>query len=161
MKVVVRRAIKSDSEAILNLIQELAAFEKEPESAQLSLKDIERYGFGAKPLFHCLVAEVENQVVGMAIYYERFSTWKGPTLHLEDLIVTEPAKNQGIGTQLYAAFIQQAYAQGVERIDWNVLDWNLPAVHFYQKSGATVLHEWSTVQMHRAEMKAYLNSIQS
>ena len=161
MKAVVRRAIKSDSEAILNLIQELAAFEKEPESAQLSLEDIERYGFGAKPLFHCLVAEVENQVVGMALYYERFSTWKGPTLHLEDLIVTEPAKNQGIGTQLYAAFIQQAYAQGVERIDWNVLDWNLPAVHFYQKSGATVLHEWSTVQMHRAEMKAYLNSIQS
>jgi len=161
MKAVVRQAIQSDSEAILNLIQELAAFEKEPESAQLSLKDIKRYGFGAKPLFHCLVAEVENQVVGMALYYERFSTWKGPTLHLEDLIVTEAAKNQGIGTQLYAAFIQQAYAQGVERIDWNVLDWNLPAVHFYQKSGATVLHEWSTVQMHRAEMKAYLNSIQS
>lgn len=158
MKAVVRRAIQSDSEAILKLIQELAAFEKEPESAQLSQADIERYGFGVQPLFHCLVAEVENQVVGMALYYERFSTWKGPTLHLEDLIVTENSKNQGIGTQLYAAFIRQAYDQGVARIEWNVLDWNRPAVNFYEKSGATVLHEWSTVQMHRAEMKAYLKT---
>lgn len=161
MKAVIRPALQSDSKSILNLIQELADFEKEPESVQLTRSDIERYGFGPRPLFQCLVAEVANQVVGMALYYERFSTWKGPTLHLEDLIVTAASKNQGIGTQLYAAFIEQAYNQGVERVEWNVLDWNNPAVNFYKKSGATVLDEWSTVQMHRAEMQAYLNSLQS
>jgi GNAT superfamily N-acetyltransferase len=94
----------------------------------------------------------------MALYYPRFSTWKGPTYHLEDLIVTEASKGKGFGTQLYAAFIEKAYESGVERIEWNVLDWNTPAIGFYEKSGATVLHDWSSVQMHRAEMEAFLKT---
>jgi GNAT superfamily N-acetyltransferase len=159
MNVTLRPAEKQDSEAILRLIQELAVFEKEPESVLLNVSDIERYGFGSSPLFQCLVAQVEQQVIGMALYYERFSTWKGPTYHLEDLIVTEAYKGKGIGTQLYTAFIQMAYESGVERIEWNVLDWNTPAVGFYEKSGATVLHDWSSVQMHKAEMEAFLKNV--
>jgi GNAT superfamily N-acetyltransferase len=77
---------------------------------------------------------------------------------LEDLIVTETSKGKGFGTQLYAAFIEKAYESGVERIEWNVLDWNTPAIGFYEKSGATVLHDWSSVQMHRAEMEAFLKT---
>lgn len=159
MNVTLRPAEKQDSEAILRLIQELAVFEKEPESVLLTVSDIELYGFGSSPLFQCLVAQVEQQVIGMALYYQRFSTWKGPTYHLEDLIVTEAYKGKGIGTQLYTAFIQMAYESGVERIEWNVLDWNTPAVGFYEKSGATVLHDWSSVQMHKAEMEAFLKNV--
>ncbi len=159
MNVTLRPAEKQDSEAILRLIRELAVFEKEPESVLLTVSDIEQYGFGSSPLFQCLVAQVEQQVVGMALYYQRFSTWKGPTYHLEDLIVTEAYKGKGIGTQLYTAFIKMAYESGVERIEWNVLDWNTPAVGFYEKSGANVLHDWSSVQMHKAEMEAFLKNV--
>ncbi len=158
MKAIVRKAKRSDSASILNLIKELALFEKEPESVQLTVTDIEHHGFGDQPKFECLVAEVEQQVVGMALYYPRFSTWKGPTFHLEDLIVSEQFKGKGVGTQLYSAFIQQSYEVGVERIEWNVLDWNTPAVKFYEKSGAQVLTDWRTVQMHRPAMKNYLNT---
>jgi len=156
MKATIRQAKVEDSSAILSLINELAVFEKEPESVNLNVSDIEQFGFGENPLFQCLVAEVENKVIGMALYYQRFSTWKGPTYHLEDLIVTEASKGKGFGTQLYKAFVEKAYMSGVERIEWNVLDWNTPAIGFYEKSGATVLHDWSTVQMHKAEMETVL-----
>ena len=159
MKALIRKAVIKDSISILNLIKELALFEKEPASVILSTSDIEKHGFGTHPMFQCLVAEVENKIVGMALFYERFSTWKGPTFHLEDLIVSESYKGKGIGTQLYTAFIKKSYKAGVERIEWNVLDWNLTAVNFYHKSGATVLEDWKTVQMHRPEMKKYLDTI--
>ena len=158
MKAIIRQAKVEDSTAILSLINELAVFEKEPESVNLNVSDIEQFGFGENPLFQCLVAEVENKVIGIALYYQRFSTWKGPTYHLEDLIVTEASKGKGFGTQLYVAFIEKAYESSVERIEWNVLDWNTPAIGFYEKSGATVLHDWSTVQMHKAEMETFLKS---
>lgn len=156
MKAIIRQAKVEDSTAILSLINELAVFEKEPESVNLNVSDIEQFGFGENPLFQCLVAEVENKVIGIALYYQRFSTWKGPTYHLEDLIVTEASKGKGFGTQLYVAFIEKAYESSVERIEWNVLNWNTPAIGFYEKSGATVLHDWSTVQMHKAEMEDFL-----
>jgi len=160
MGVIIRKAEKKDSKSILRLIQELALFEKEPESVLLQENDIEKHGFSSSPLFHCLVAELEGVIVGMALYYPRYSTWKGPTFHLEDLIVSEHFKGKGFGTQLYTAFIKQAYEAGVERIEWNVLDWNTPAVRFYEKSGATVLSDWITVQMHRPAMKNFLYPIQ-
>ena len=87
MKAIIRKAKKVDSASIFKLIQELALYEKEPKSVILSLSDIERHGFGSQPLFQCIVAEFKNEVVGMALYYPRYSTWKGPTFHLEDLIV--------------------------------------------------------------------------
>ena len=156
MSATIRSAIASDSKAIITLIKELALFEKEPESVVLTETNIKEYGFGKKPLFECLVAEVDNQVIGIALFYSRFSTWKGPTFHLEDLIVTENYKGRGYGTQLYLAFINYSYNKGVQRIEWNVLDWNTPAVKFYEKSGANVLQEWCTVQMDTDAMKSYL-----
>ena len=159
MEVTIRQATIFDSAYILNLIQELADYEKEPESVKLNISDIERHGFGENPLFRCLVAEFKNKVIGMALYYPRYSTWKGPTFHLEDLIVTKSYKGQGFGTKLYSEFIKIAYELGVERIEWNVLDWNTPAIEFYEKSGASVIHEWSTVQMHKAEMEGYLKRL--
>ena len=159
MKAIIRKAKSVDSDAILKLIKELAFFEKEPKSVILSLSDIKKHGFGPKPLFNCLVAEVKKEVVGMALYYPRYSTWKGPTFHLEDLIVSEHFKGKGIGTQLYSTFINKSYEAGVERIEWNVLDWNSQAISFYKNSGASVLEDWRTVQMHRPAMKYFLNSL--
>ena len=156
MKVQIRQAIKSDAAAILALIQELAVFEKEPDAVVVKEEDIKAHGFGVNPLFQCLVAESDGQVIGMALFYPRYSTWKGPTLHLEDLIVTESHKGRGIGTALYKAFIDHAYTSGVNRIEWVVLDWNNTAVQFYKKSGAQVLQEWDTVQMDRETMAHYL-----
>ena len=158
MNALIRKAEKKDSLAILNLIKELALFEKEPESVKLKLSDIENDGFGTKPLFECIVAEINKRIIGMAIYYPRYSTWNGPTIHLEDLIVSEQYKGKGIGTQLYSNFIKMAFNSGVKRVEWNVLDWNSPAINFYKKSGAKVLDDWRSVQMHRSEMKKYLKN---
>ena len=113
MKTVIRKARKKDSRAIHNLIKELAIFEKEPDSVKISVLDIENHGFGSKPLFECIVAEISDKVVGIALYYPRYSTWRGPTFHLEDLIVSEKYKGKGIGTKLYSAFIRQSYDTGV------------------------------------------------
>ena len=157
----IRKAVKSDAASILFLIRELAIFEKESEAVIVNEDQIERDGFGDRPLFECFVAEVADQVVGMALYYPRYSTWKGPTFHLEDLIVTEPMKGKGTGTQLYNAFLEHAHKVEVERVEWAVLDWNLPAINFYQKSGATVLDDWKTVQMDKKSINNYISKINS
>ena len=145
-----------DMEAVLGLIQELADFEKEPEAVIVTVKDLKRDAFGDQPKFSCIVAEKEGVIVGMALFYPRYSTWKGPTLHLEDLIVTQPERGTGVGKALYTAFIAEGKKQGVERIEWVVLDWNKHAVEFYKKSGANVLTDWQTVQMDQTAMSRYL-----
>ena len=161
MKAHIRKAQKSDAASILFLIRELAIFEKEPRAVIVTQARIEKDGFGDRPLFECFVAEVEHQVVGMALYYPRYSTWKGPTFHLEDLIVTEPMKGKGIGTQLYNAFLEHAHNKGVKRVEWAVLDWNLPAINFYQKSGATISDDWRSVQMDKKSIDSYILKINS
>lgn len=151
-----RFAEKTDMDAVLALIQELADFEKEPEAVVITENDLQRDGFGSTPKFKCIVAEKVNKIVGMALFYPRYSTWKGATLHLEDLIVAQAHRGTGIGKSLYTAFIDYAEAQGVRRIEWVVLDWNTHAVNFYENSGADVLEDWRTVQMDQAAMRRYL-----
>ena len=156
MKVHIRKAVKSDAESILSLIHELAVFEKEPEAVIVTKTQIEQEGFGDLPLFECIVAAVAEKVVGMALFYPRYSTWKGATLHLEDLVVTEKMKGKGIGTKLYKAFLSHADSLGVDRVEWVVLDWNTTAIQFYEKSGAKVLSDWNIVQMDRSSIKNYI-----
>lgn len=151
-----RQAKPEDMSDVLGLIQELADFEKEPEAVIISEVDLLRDGFGVHPKFHSIVAEREGIILGMALFYSRYSTWKGPTLHLEDLIVTQSERGTGIGKALYTAFIDFADKQEVERIEWVVLDWNTHAVDFYKASGASVLEDWQTVQMDRNAIKLYL-----
>lgn len=133
--------------AVLALISELAIFEKEPDAVVVTVADLERDGFSDHPLFHTFVAEKENKIVGMALYYYRFSTWKGKTIHLEDLIVTDEMRGSGLGFALYSEIIKQGKKDGVRRIEWNVLDWNTPAIDFYEKSGARLLGDWRVVHM--------------
>lgn len=144
---IIRKATKNDMPSVLELIQELATFEKEPDAVVVTVDDLVRDGFSENPLFQCFVAEVENEIIGMALYYYRYSTWKGKTIHLEDLIVKESKRGTGAGFALYKEIIKQGKAENVRRIEWNVLDWNTPAINFYEKSGAKVLDDWRVVHM--------------
>ena len=156
MNFIIRKAIKEDASAILNLIHQLAEFENEPEAVVVTVKDIENDGFGTSPLFQTLVAEKEGDVVGMALFYYRYSTWKGKTIHLEDLIVHENMRKQNIGASLYQAVLEQAHKEKVRRVEWVVLDWNKPARNFYLNSGAEILEGWETVQMDETGLKKFI-----
>jgi GNAT superfamily N-acetyltransferase len=156
---VIRKGVITDMPAVLELIRELAAFEKEPDAVVVTVADLERDGFGSKPLFHTFIAEVSNQIVGMALYYHRYSTWKGRTIHLEDLIVKESMRGSGLGFALYKAVIAQGKQDQVRRIEWNVLDWNTPAIDFYVKSGAKVLDDWRVAQMDENGINEFLSKL--
>ncbi|UGS20881.1 GNAT family N-acetyltransferase [Flavobacterium cyclinae] len=152
----IRKATKNDMPLVLELIQELAVFEKEPDAVVVTVDDLVRDGFSENPLFQCFVAEVDGEIIGMALYYYRYSTWKGKTIHLEDLIVKENKRGTGAGFALYKEIIKQGKAENVRRIEWNVLDWNTPAIDFYEKSGAKVLDDWRVVHMDETGIERFL-----
>ena len=153
---IIRKGIITDVNEMLRLIIELAIFEREPSAVVISTDDLKRDGFGENPLFYTFIAEINNQIVGMALYYNRYSTWKGKTIHLEDLIVSESARGKGVGMALYKEIIKEGKAQNVRRIEWNVLDWNKPAIDFYEKTGATVLKDWCNVQINSDAIDLFL-----
>jgi len=155
-KMNIRKGKITDMPAVLSLIQELAVFEKEPDAVVVTVADLERDGFGEKPLFHTFVAELNGEIIGMALYYYRYSTWKGKTIHLEDLIVKEAHRGTGAGLALYTEIIKQGKKDNVRRLEWNVLDWNEPAIRFYEKSGAKVLEDWRVVQMNEEGIELFL-----
>ncbi len=152
----IRKGVKSDAGSILKLIHELAIFENEPEAVEVTVEDLEKDGFGKNPLFQVIVAEKQDEVVGMALYYYRYSTWKGKTIHLEDLIVTDAMRGKNIGGALYETILKQGYEEKVRRVEWVVLDWNTPARDFYLNSGAKILEGWETVQMNEDGIKKYV-----
>ncbi len=152
----IRKGNPDDMKAVLGLIQELAIFENEPDAVLVTEIDLVRDGFGENPLFHVFVAEVDAEIVGIALYYYRFSTWKGKTIHLEDLIVKDKMRGSGLGMALYSQIMEQAKKDKVRRVEWNVLDWNTPAVKFYENSGAKVFEEWRVVQMDEAGIDTFL-----
>ena len=155
----IRKGEKKDMKAVLDLIQELATFEKEPDAVVVTVADLERDGFAENPLFYTFVAEVDNEIVGTALYYYRYSTWKGKTIHLEDLIVKEKMRGSGLGFALYTKIIEQGKHDKVRRIEWNVLDWNTPAIDFYVKSGAKVLDTWRVAQMDENGINEFLSKL--
>ncbi|MDI9310982.1 MAG: GNAT family N-acetyltransferase [Limnohabitans sp.] len=154
---IIRKGTSNDMPAVLELIKELAVYEKEPEAVVVTVEDLVRDGFGEKPLFYTFIAEVDEKIIGMALYYYRYSTWKGKTIHLEDLIVTESMRGTGAGFKLYKKIIEQGKIDQVRRIEWNVLDWNTPAIDFYEKSGAKVLEDWRLVQMDENKINDFLS----
>lgn len=161
----IREAVKEDLPQVLELIKELAIFEKEPQAVEVTVADLEREGFGENPLFYCFVATSDalndhfaDNIVGAAIIYFRFSTWKGRTLHLEDLIVKESERGKGIGEALYKKVMQFAFDRGLKRVAWDVLDWNSGAIRFYERSGATIVKDWRVVHMDEKSLKNYINS---
>ena len=154
----IRAGRKEDMKAVLNLIQELAEFEKEPDAVIVTVEDLIRDGFGDQALFHVFVAEIDSEIVGIAFYYYRYSTWKGKIIHLEDLVVKNNMRGKGVGYALYSEIIKQAQRDNVKRIDWNVLNWNTPAIDFYEKTGAKVLKEWHVAQMDEAGIADFIKN---
>ena len=157
MSFIVRRAERQDMPQVLNLIKELAVFEKEPDAVEVTVEDLEKEGYGNNPLFHCFVAELDEKIVGIALVYYRFSTWKGRTIHLEDLIVSESHRGTGIGMALYKKVMEFADDNKVKRVEWNVLDWNTNAIEFYENTGAHILDDWRVVQMSKEGLDNFVN----
>ena len=154
---IIRKGTKEDMKAVLDLIIELAVFEKEPDAVVITEEDLIKDGFESNPLFHTFVAEKNGEIVGVALYYYRYSTWKGKTIHLEDLVVKENQRGTGAGFALYSEIIKQGKKDKVRRIEWNVLDWNENAIKFYEKSGANILKDWYVVQMDEIGINNFLN----
>jgi len=155
MKYHIRDAVAADMPQVIQLIQELADFEKETNAVEVSAADLVQDGFGNQPLFHCFVAEADNTIVGMALVYARYSTWKGPVIHLEDLIVTDAYRGKGLGSALLEAVVTYGKKQGVKRICWEVLDWNEAAISFYEAKGAKVMRDWDVVQLNEQGIQNY------
>lgn len=158
MPFTIRLANARDMQSVHDLITELAVFEKEPEAVIITVEDLQNDGFGAQPKFTCFVAEQDREVVGIALVYKRYSTWKGEALHLEDLIVKQALRGTGLGTALLDKVIQYGHDLGVKRIGWEVLDWNEPAITFYEKKGANVMRHWDVVQLDEDGIKNYIKN---
>ena len=154
----IRDARETDMEQVLALVQELADFEKEPGAVEVNLLDLKKHGFGNDPMFHCFVAESVDKIVGIALIYPRYSTWKGPVIHLEDLIVTQSMRGKGVGSALLDRVVSHGKSLGVKRISWEVLDWNEPAISFYESKGAKVMRDWDVVQLDEMGIQQYINN---
>jgi GNAT superfamily N-acetyltransferase len=159
MRFRIRNAQKNDMPQVLSLIKELAVFEKEPEAVEVTIRDLENDGFSENPSFHCFVAEVHGKIEGMALVYNRYSTWKGKALHLEDLIVSDVMRGSGIGSALLDEVVKYGHHLGVKRITWEVLDWNEPAIVFYEKKGANIMRDWNVVHLNEQAIKNYISRL--
>ncbi|GAC1420765.1 MAG: GNAT family N-acetyltransferase [Flavisolibacter sp.] len=142
MGIIIRSAIKKDCPRILELVKELAVYEKAPEAVSVSLDHFIDSGFGPNPIWWALVAEVDGKVEGFTLYYIRFSTWKGQRMYLEDFIVTEKMRGKGLGKLLFDALITEGRQKNFKAMQWQVLDWNEPAINFYKKYTSTFDAEW-------------------
>jgi GNAT superfamily N-acetyltransferase len=151
----IRPATPDDIPTILALIGELAEYEREPQAAQATHADLLRDGFGPTPRFHCLIAEIDGSAVGFALYFYNYSTWRGHAgICLEDLFVRPPFRGQGIGKSLLAAVAAIAEAEGCPRLEWAVLNWNTPAIDFYNSVGALAQSDWTTMRLSADALKA-------
>ncbi len=156
----IREAREEDMPQVLQLIKELASFEKEANAVSLTAADLIRDGFGPNKLFQCFVGETAANIIGgMALVYPRYSTWKGPVIHLEDLIVTEKLRGSGMGSALLTKVVQYGYEMGVKRISWEVLDWNEPAISFYERKGAKVMRDWDVVHLDEKGIKNFIDNL--
>ena len=160
MEYSIREAKAADMPQVLTLIKELAIFEKEENAVEVTTEQLVADGFGAQRKFHCFVAEKRHDIVGMALVYPRYSTWKGPIIHLEDLIVTDAMRGSGLGTSLLNEVVKYGASLGVKRINWEVIDWNEPAIRFYEKKGAKVLRDWDVVQLDEAGIANYIKQLE-
>lgn len=139
----IRKGNKDDMLGVLQLIQELAVYENAPDEVEITETNLIEDGFGTNPLFECYVAEDNKQIVGLALFYYRYSTWKGKNLYLEDLVVKEEFRRKGIGSLLFEAVIKESKSKRAKRMEWQVLDWNEPAIEFYKKYKCQFDDEWT------------------
>jgi GNAT superfamily N-acetyltransferase len=142
MNITIRRAVREDCPRLLELVQELAEYERAPQEVTVTLEHFAESGFGEKPVWWAFVAELDGVIQGFALYYIRYSTWKGQAMYLEDILVTEQMRGRGMGRMLFDRLIEEAQEKGFKRMVWQVLEWNEPAINFYKKYNASFDPEW-------------------
>ena len=142
MEITIRKAVKKDCPRLLELVQELATYERAPDEVTVTLEHFVESGFGEKPVWWTFVAEVDGVIQGFALYYIRYSTWKGQAMYLEDILITNEMRGKGIGKLLFDRLIEEAKEKNFNRIIWQVLDWNEPAINFYKKYNAEIDSGW-------------------
>lgn len=151
----IRKGTKEDLPGLLELIRELALFEKAPNEVTNTVSKMEEDGFGKNPVFSFIVATLEEKIVGIALYFTKYSTWKGKGLYLDDLVITESMRGKGLGRKLFEAFISEAKAMNAQQVHWQVLDWNTPAIDFYKKLNASIEAEWLDCKMTSDQIKNF------
>ena len=154
MSLRITKGKKEHCKALLELIQELADFEKAPNEVSVSLTQLEEDGFGINPIYEFFVALEDEVVIGIALFYEKYSTWKGRSLYLEDLIVTEKKRGIGAGKLLFENVMQEAKRRNSGRMEWQVLDWNETAIQFYKKYQAVLDGEWLNAQFRSEQLQS-------
>ncbi len=154
--IAVRRARPEDAEGMHQLICELAAYERAADEVAITPEQLRRDGFEAPQRYEAVVAERAGELVGLALYYPRYSTWKGVCYYLEDLVVREDLRGRGLGKRLLLAVAQDAQKAGAARLQWQVLDWNTPAIAFYEGIGAFIDREWFDCKLNKSELNAFL-----
>ena len=155
MEIVIRKGVKQDLPQVLNLVKELAIYEKAPLEVTVTIQDMELDGFGDNPIFKFFVAEADNKIVGMSLYYIKYSTWKGKCIFLEDIIVNEPFRKFGIGKKLFDEVVKVAKEMKVERLEWQVLEWNETAIKFYEKLNSNFDSEWVNCKLTGEQIQEY------
>lgn len=155
----IRKGIEADLPQVYQLIKELALYERAPQEVTNNLEEMVRDGFGERPIFAFFVAEEGEEVIGLALYYTAYSTWKGRTLYLEDLIVTESHRRSGVGKKLFDAVALEAHQTNARRMAWQVLEWNEPAIGFYKKINASLDAEWINCRLTEEEISRYAGSL--
>ena len=148
-------ARETDCAAIMNLIRELALYEKAPEAVINNEENLLRDGFGADKRFTCFVAEQELQIIGIALFYNAYSTWKGRYIYLDDIVVTEKFRRGGVGKKLFDEVIHHAESIGANQLRWHVLEWNTPAIEFYRKYKASLDEEWIQCKLEVEQINSF------
>jgi len=155
MKFTIRKGEKKDIPQALSLVKELAAYEKAPNEVSVSIEEMESDGFGENPVYKFFVAETESKIVGISLYYIKYSTWKGKCVFLEDIIVTEQFRKHGIGKKLFDEVVKAAKELNVRRLEWQVLEWNEPAIKFYEKVNSHFDSEWVNCKLTGEQIQEY------
>jgi GNAT superfamily N-acetyltransferase len=151
----VRKGLKSDINSLLKFIKALAEYENAINEVKINVETLERDGFGERAFFEFIVAEYQDEVVGVALYFYNYSTWKGKVLYLEDIVISEPYRRRGIGKLLFNAIIFEAKKMEVKRVSWQVLDWNEPAIRFYEKINTNFDRSWINCKLTWEQIEAY------
>ena len=158
---IIRKGEKKDLPQVLDLVKELALFEKAPHEVINTVQQMEKDGFGENPIYSLFVAEEHGKIVGISIYYWRYSTWKGKRLYLEDLVVSESQRGKGVGKLLFDRTMQVAIDENCTGMMWQVLEWNEPAINFYKKYEAKLDDEWTNCNLEIGQIKKLLQELKN
>lgn len=158
MNFTIRKATENDVPAMLQLVKELAEFEREPEAVINTETMMREDGFGEQSIYRAFVAENQNEIVGIALYYTAYSTWKGKIVYLDDIVVTEKQRRSGIGKKLIDAVLKEANLCGANQIRWQVLEWNTSAIEFYKTLGVEFDPQWINCRMSKEQIQNYVDS---